>query len=305
MRIATFVAGQSGAPQAGVVAADDTLAPVTQLVPGAPDSVLGVIDAGPDLWGRLSVAARDARGGTPLAAARLLAPIPRPRRNVFCVGWNYSEHFAEGQGARGGRGEQAELPEYPSLFTKNPGTVVGPDAEVWHPAPISDQLDWEVELAAVIGRGGRDIPADRALDHVFGYTIGNDVSVRDVQFRHGGQWWKGKNFDTHLPLGPWIVTADEIPDPQTLRLQTRVNGATKQDLSTRFMVFTVARIVEELSRGMALEPGDIVITGTPEGVGFARKPPEFLKPGDVMELEVERIGVLRNRVVPYPGAQAR
>jgi 2,4-didehydro-3-deoxy-L-rhamnonate hydrolase len=301
MHIATFVAGQSGAPQAGVVVADGTLAPVTQLVPGAPDSVLGVIDAGPDLWNRLSEAARDARGGTPPAAARLLAPIPRPRRNVYCVGWNYSEHFAEGRGARGGRDEQAELPEFPSLFTKNPATVVGPDAEVWHPAPVSDQLDWEVELAAVIGRGGRDIPADRALDHVFGYTIGNDVSVRDVQFRHGGQWWKGKNFDTHLPLGPWIVTADEIPDPQTLRLQTRVNGATKQDSSTRYMVFTVARIVEELSRGMALEPGDVVITGTPEGVGFARKPPEYLKPGDVMELEIERIGTLRNRVAPFPG----
>ena len=298
MRLATFAA--DGSPRAAVVATDDTLVPVADLVRGAPAEMLGLIEAGPELWGQLREAAPSARGGAPLAGARLLAPIPRPRRNVFCVGWNYSEHFAEGLGQRGGQDERDELPEYPSLFTKNPAAVVGPDAEVWHPAPISEQLDWEVELAVVIGRGGWDIAADGALEHVFGYTIGNDVSVRDVQRRHGGQWWKGKNFDTHLPLGPWIVTADEIPDPQALHLQLRVNGETKQDSSTRYMVFTVARIIEELSRGMALEPGDIVLTGTPEGVGFARKPPEFLNPGDVMELEIERIGTLRNRVAERP-----
>lgn len=295
MRIATFVTG--GAAQAGVVAADDTLVPVAGLVSGAPSDVLGVIEGGPELWGRLGAAAATAKGGTPLSEAHLLAPIPRPRRNVFCVGWNYSEHFAEGRGMRGGQDEQAELPEYPSLFSKQPNGVVGPDAAVRHPAPVSDQLDWEVELAVVIGRGGADIPADRALRHVFGYTIGNDVSVRDVQRRHGGQWFKGKNFDTHLPLGPWIVTTDEIPDPQALHLQARINGVVKQDAPTRYMVFTVARIIEELSRGMALEPGDVILTGTPEGVGFARKPPEFLKPGDVMELEIDEIGVLRNPVV--------
>lgn len=299
MRIGTFMT--TGTPQAGVVAADETIVAVTDLVAGAPSTVLGVIDAGPELWRQLGAAVQEAKRGTPLTHARLLAPIPRPRRNVFCVGWNYSEHFAEGQGVRGGQDEQAKPPDYPSLFSKQPNTVVGPEAGVVHPAPISEQLDWEVELAVVIGRGGRDIPQERALDHVFGYTIGNDVSVRDVQRRHGGQWFKGKNFDTHLPLGPWIVTADEIPDPQTVRLRTRINGVTKQDSTTRFMVFTVARIIAELSRGLALEPGDIILTGTPEGVGFARKPPEFLKPGDVMELEIERIGVLRNPVVPYPG----
>ena len=159
------------------------------------------------------------------------------------------------------------------------------------------QLDYEVELAVVIGREGRDIEERDALEHVFGYTIANDVSVRDVQRTwHGGQWFKGKNFDTHLPLGPWIVTADEIPDPQTLRLTTRVNGVTKQDSNTKHMVFPVARIIAELSAGLTLRPGDVIITGTPEGVGMGRTPPEWLRPGDIVELEIERIGILRNRV---------
>ena len=149
----------------------------------------------------------------------------------------------------------------------------------------------------VIGRAGRDITEREAPAHVFGYTVANDVSVRDVQRTwHGGQWFKGKNFDTHLPLGPWIVTADEIPDPQALRLRTRVNGVTKQDSNTKHMVFPVARIIAELSAGLTLRPGDVIITGTPEGVGMGRKPPEWLRPGDVVELEIERIGVLRNKI---------
>ncbi|HEX4743765.1 MAG TPA: fumarylacetoacetate hydrolase family protein [Candidatus Limnocylindria bacterium] len=238
--------------------------------------------------------ARTATGG-PLGATRLLAPIPRPRRDVFCVGWNYSEHFREGQLVRG-KDVPADLPEWPALFSKGPNTVVGPDAGVLFPAPHSEQLDWECELAVVIGREGRDIPESKALEHVFGYTCANDVSVRDVQRRHGGQWFKGKNFDTHLPLGPWIVTADEIPNPHALRIATRVNGVTKQDSRTEHMVFTVARIIRDLSAGMTLVPGDVIITGTPEGVGFARKPPEFLKVGDVVEVEIEKIGILRNTV---------
>jgi len=218
---------------------------------------------------------------------------------LICVGWNYSEHFAEGQGMRGANDSPADIPEFPALFSKQPATVVGPEAKVWHSAPASDQLDWEVELTAIIGTPGRDINEADAPSHVFGYTVATDVSVRDVQRRHGGQWWKGKNFDTHCPLGPWIVTADEIGDPQNLRISLRVNGATKQDSSTRFMVFRLPRIIKEVSTGMGLVPGDILLTGTPEGVGFARKPPEFLKVGDVMEAEVEKIGVLRNTVASF------
>jgi 2-keto-4-pentenoate hydratase/2-oxohepta-3-ene-1,7-dioic acid hydratase in catechol pathway len=231
----------------------------------------------------------------PLHSVRLLAPII-PRRNVFCVGWNYAEHFAEGKAFRPA-GAAQKIPEHPALFTKNPYAIIGPGAAIRHPAPISDQLDYEVELAVVIGSDGRDIAERDALDHVFGYTIGNDVSVRDVQRTwHGGQWFKGKNFDTHLPLGPWIVTKDEIPDPQVLRLVTRVNGATKQDSNTKHMVFPVARIIAELSAGLTLRAGDVILTGTPEGVGMGRTPPEWLKPGDTVELEIEKIGVLRNHI---------
>jgi len=232
----------------------------------------------------------------PVHSLRLLAPIV-PKRNVFCVGWNYAEHFAEGKAFRPADAAQ-EIPEHPAIFSKNPFAIIGPGAAIRHPAPISDQLDYEVELAVVIGREGRDITERDALDFVFGYTIANDVSVRDVQRTwHGGQWFKGKNFDTHLPLGPWIVTKDEIPDPQVLRIATRVNGVAKQDSNTRHMVFPVARIIAELSAGLTLYPGDVIITGTPEGVGMGRKPPEWLKPGDVVETEIERIGVLRNEVV--------
>jgi 2-keto-4-pentenoate hydratase/2-oxohepta-3-ene-1,7-dioic acid hydratase in catechol pathway len=297
MRLASYLA-QSVA-RAGVVATDQTLVPVAELVTGAPVDMLSVLEAGPSLWDRLRSAAASASGGTALSSAQLLAPIPKPRRNVFCVGWNYSEHFAEGQGMRGPNDDAPKIPDFPALFSKQPNTVVGPEAPVLHPAPISDELDWEVELAAIIGVSGRDIPADRALEHVFGYTVGNDVSVRDVQRRHGGQWFKGKNFDSHCPLGPWIVTPDEIGEPQNLRITLRVNGITKQDSSTRFMVFKLPRIVHEFSVGLTLEPGDIILTGTPEGVGFARKPPEFLKVGDTMEAEIEKIGILRNTVGAY------
>src|SRR5687768_5440419 len=285
MRLATCQ--RDGARFVGAIIED-------RIVDVAPDMV-GLIAGGVSALEKARAVGRSA-GGMPLADVRLLAPIPRPQRDVFCVGWNYSEHFREGQLVRG-KDVPADLPEWPALFSKGPNTVTGPDTGVLFPAPHSEQLDWECELAVVIGREGRDIPEDKALEHVFGYTCANDVSVRDVQRRHGGQWFKGKNFDTHLPLGPWIVTADEIPNPHELRISTRVNGVTKQDSRTEHMVCTVPRIIRDLSAGMTLVPGDIIITGTPEGVGFARKPPEFLKIGDVVEVELERIGVLRNTVV--------
>jgi 2-keto-4-pentenoate hydratase/2-oxohepta-3-ene-1,7-dioic acid hydratase in catechol pathway len=297
MRLASYLA--DGQPRAAVVASDQTLVPVSELVAGGPAAMLDLLAAGPSLWDQLRRSAGSARGGLQLSSARLTAPVPRPRRNVLCVGWNYSEHFAEGQGMRGPNDSPQEIPDYPALFSKQPNTVVGPEAPVWHSAPISDQLDWEVELGVIIGTPGRDIAEGDAYSHVFGYTIGNDVSVRDVQRRHGGQWFKGKNFDSHCPLGPWIVTADELGDPHNLHITLRVNGVTKQDSSTRFMVFRIPRIIKEFSAGIRLEAGDVILTGTPEGVGFARKPPEFLKVGDVMEAEIEKIGVLRNTVARF------
>ncbi|MEO8632681.1 MAG: fumarylacetoacetate hydrolase family protein, partial [Chloroflexota bacterium] len=285
-------------PRAGTFVSDGTITAIRALVPGAPIDMLRVIEQWGAIGEQISEAAGRAHGGTDPTKAKLLAPIPTPRRNVLCVGWNYSEHLKEGQGLRGPQdtaAAQPAMPEYPALFSKNPATVTGPDSGILFPAPHSEQLDWEVELAVIIGRAGRDISEGDAMQHVFGYTCANDVSVRDVQRRHGGQWFKGKNFDTHLPMGPWIVTADEL-DPNDLRVQTRVNGVTKQDSSTRHMVFKIPRVVSEFSAGSRLEAGDVIITGTPEGVGFARKPPEFMKVGDVVEVEIEGIGVLRNPV---------
>ena len=295
MKLATFDAGRG--PRVGLVGSDGTLVPINDTIPDAPLDMLGVIAAGDGLRARLRDLGTRAKEGARLSSVKLLAPIPQPRRNVFCVGWNYSEHFAEGAAIRAQSTSpgQQEVPEFPALFSKNPATVTGPDAPVWFPAPHSQQLDWEVELAVVIGRAGRDISEDRAMDHIFGYTCANDVSVRDVQRRHGGQWFKGKNFDSHLPMGPWIVSADEL-DPSALRIQSRVNGVTKQNSSTKFMVFKIPRLVREFSAGTELAPGDIIITGTPQGVGFARKPPEYMKIGDVVEVEIEGIGVLRNTV---------
>ncbi|MBI2526821.1 MAG: fumarylacetoacetate hydrolase family protein [Candidatus Rokubacteria bacterium] len=220
----------------------------------------------------------------PLKRVRLLAPIPVPGRNVFCLGRNYADHAAE-------RG--AAVPEHPVYFTKPATAVVGPGEPVVHHA-VTQELDYEVELAAVIGRGGRDIERAQALGHVFGYTVINDVTARDLQKRHT-QWFKGKSLDTFCPMGPVLVTADEIPDPQALAIALRVNGQVRQSSHTSKMIFPVAECIEVLSRAMTLLPGDVIATGTPEGVGAATG--AFLKAGDRMEAEVERIGVLANKVV--------
>ncbi len=222
----------------------------------------------------------------PLSKVRLLAPIPRLRKNIFCMGRNYAEHAREGGAAP---------PEVPPFFTKPPTAVVGPEAGILHHR-ATEALDYEVELAVVIGRKGRDIPAHLALEHVFGYTIMTDVTARDLQRRHQ-QWFKGKSLDTFAPLGPWIVPRFAIPDPQALRITLRVNGETRQDSNTAMMLFPVAQLIEALSVGMTLEPGDILATGTPEGVGMGFNPPKWLHPGDTIEAEVEGIGVLRNRVI--------
>ncbi|MBW8268344.1 fumarylacetoacetate hydrolase family protein [Caldovatus sp. SYSU G05006] len=226
------------------------------------------------------------------AAVTLRAPIPRPRRNVFCVGRNYMEHVAEGDRTRGIT--QSEVPKYPQFFTKAPECVIGPEETVPAHAGVTQWLDYEVELAVVIGKEGRDIPRERALDHVFGYTIGNDVTGRDLQRRHG-QWFKGKSLDRSCPLGPCIVPAEDL-DASDLAIRLWVNGEKRQDSRTSKMIFDVKEIIHQLSAGFTLRPGDVILTGTPEGVGYAMQPPRTLRPGDVMELEIEGIGRLRNAV---------
>jgi 2-keto-4-pentenoate hydratase/2-oxohepta-3-ene-1,7-dioic acid hydratase in catechol pathway len=220
----------------------------------------------------------------PLKRVRLLAPIGAPRRNVFCFGRNYADHAAE-------RG--AAVPEHPVYFTKPDTAVVGPGDDVIHHA-VTNELDYEVELAVVIGVGGRDIARADALAHVFGYTVINDVTARDLQKRHT-QWFKGKSLDTFCPMGPVLVTVDEIPDPQALAISLRVNGQTRQQSHTSKMIFPVAQCIEVLSQSLTLVPGDIIATGTPDGVGAASG--NFLKAGDRVEAEVEGIGVLANRIV--------
>ena len=234
------------------------------------------------------------KGGAGVVAgsARLLAPIQDLRKNVFCVGRNYMKHIEEGFRARG---VPVRMPEYLELFTKPPTTVIGHEDEIrWDPK-VTKQVDYEVELALIVGKDGRDIPADQAFDHIYGYSIGNDVSAREVQRNHG-QWFKGKSLDTFGPLGPCIVPKRYLKDPQNLQLMTRVNGEIRQNENTSDMLYTIPRIIEILSAGITLEVGDIIITGTPSGVGMGMDPPGFLQDGDVVECEIEGIGVLRNRV---------
>lgn len=227
-----------------------------------------------------------------LDSLELLAPIPRPTKNIMCLGLNYADHVKETSAAAD---REAKLPEHPIVFTKNVTSVTGPGAEIPYDPAASEQLDWEVELGVIIGRPGYAIEADKAMDHVFGYTVINDLSARDLQFRHK-QFFIGKSLNGACPMGPWIVTADEIADPHALAIRCDVNGVRKQDSSTRHMIFDIPAIISTLSRGMSLEPGDIIATGTPDGVGFARTPPEFLRPGDEVVCEIEGIGVLRNTI---------
>ena len=266
-----------------------------------PADMQGLLDAGLESWRHAAELSRrfaseldshdlaqDAEAGLAYPADRVRwhAPIGRPRKDVFCLGQNYAAHAAE---------SGSPPPSAPIYFTKPQTTIIGPGEAIPYPQGLTTRLDWEVELGVIIGRGGKDIPEGRALDHVFGYTVFNDISARDLQYR-ASQWFKGKSLDGSCPMGPVLVTADEITDPQALRLRLSVNGTVKQDSNTSDMIFSVARIIADLSGGMTLEPGDCISTGTPQGVGDGRKPPEYLQPGDIVEAEVERIGVLRNPV---------
>lgn len=229
-----------------------------------------------------------------ISSVQLCAPIPEPKRNILCLGWNYAEHAKESSSAKGVHIE--ELPQHPIVFTKATTTVNGPFDNIVYNDQVSRRLDWEVELGVIVGKKGRHIQPQDALDYVFGYTVINDVSARDLQKRHQ-QFFLGKSMDGTCPMGPWIVTAGEIADPQNLPLRCLVNGVVKQQASTNQQIFPVANVISTLSSVMTLLPGDIIATGTPSGVGFARTPPEYLTPGDVVECEVQGIGRIINKIV--------
>ena len=264
---------------------------------GAPADVIALIESGHDGLQRLRELVSSVKGSGSTAVVRklkdltVLPPLDPPTGNMLAIGRNYEKHAAESARAWG------ENIKPPTVFTKAQTSITGPFDDIAIDPSISDKIDWEVELGVVIGRRGVNIKPADAMSHVFGYTVVNDISARDIQNGWGGQFFKGKSLDASSPVGPWVVTADEIPDVQNLRVSLRVNGEVKQDGNTRDMINSVQQLIVWLSVGMTLLPGALIATGTPDGVGFARTPPEFLKPGDLLETEVEGIGVLRNRMV--------
>lgn len=290
MKLATFQ--WSGQRHIGLLSPDG--AELTPLVFDASRGLLALVEhlaAGGALPG--AAGARLA-----LSSVQLDAPLPRQRRSLFCAGRNYRSHAAELAGSVF-KGSEKKEDGWPMVFMKLPECVVAPGAAVELPRAgstlISEQIDYEAELAVVIGRGGKNISAARAMEHVFGYTIVNDVTARDVQMRHS-QWDLGKNFDTFCPMGPYLSTADECDGSDT-RVRMWVNGELRQDASTVDMIFDIAALIETCSRGITLLPGDVIATGTPAGVGLGMSPPTFLKAGDVMRAEIDGIGVLENTVV--------
>ena len=253
-----------------------------------PPDPVAALASGPETLRALSVAVAGGAPGVPLADVRLLAPVARPPK-FFAIGLNYADHVAEAR---------LETPEFPVVFTKLPTCVAGPHDDVQRPL-VSDQLDYEGELGFVIGRRCRHVPRERAADAIAGYVAVNDVSVRDWQTRTP-QWTLGKSFDTHGPFGPWLVTPDEVGDPHALDIRTWVNGELRQHSNTRHLIHDCYALVELLSTVCTLEPGDVVATGTPSGVGMLMDPPRLLRAGDVVRVEIERIGAIENRVVDEP-----
>jgi 2-keto-4-pentenoate hydratase/2-oxohepta-3-ene-1,7-dioic acid hydratase in catechol pathway len=233
------------------------------------------------------------RSATPLTEVELLAPIQKPNRNIFCLGINYREHAYEFEKTTD---ESKAIPKDPIVFSKLPTAVIGPNQPVLSHSQVTSELDYEGELAIIIGKEGTYIQKEDAFEYIFGYTILNDVTARDLQRKHK-QWLLGKGLDSHAPMGPYIVTSDQLKDPQNLNLQTKVNGEIRQKSNTELLIFNIPTIIATLSKGITLKPGDIIATGTPKGVGMGFEPPKFLKPGDVVEIEIEGIGVLKNHVV--------
>jgi len=286
MRIVTFERGHG--PEAGVIDGEKVIG----LRQSGLADALSVIAGGADAMDRVTRWVQSAPGGEALdlASVKLLAPIPRPPK-VICIGLNYRDHAAE---------SKMQIPDVPTVFAKFGTSVTGPGHAIVLPRN-SAKPDYEAELAFVIGRGGRHIPEEKWREHVFGYTCFNDVSARDFQMAPS-QWIMGKTFDTFAPFGPAIVTADEIADPHNLDISLDLNGEVMQHSNTREMIFQIPRLIAHLSSVFTLEPGDIIATGTPPGVGFARKPPRWLRPGDVATVKIEGVGELTNPVVAEPPA---
>ena len=301
MRLVTYRTAVAEAAKLGAVVGDRVI-DLERLGSAAgvplPGDMLAFIDLGPDAVNAATGLLKSYEGkwpvGTsiPLENVRLLAPIPRPRKNIFGIGLNYVEHVEESSRSLD---TSKDLPTKPVIFSKPPTSVIGPGEAIEHNAKITQQLDWEVELAVIMGRRAQRVAETDALNYVFGYSVMIDISARDC--RRAGQWIYSKGQDTYGPFGPCIVTADEIPDPHVLDLSLTVNGVTKQSSNTRHMLFKVPHLIADISAAMTLEAGDIIATGTPEGVGAGRNPQEWLWPGDVVEATVEKIGPLRHPVV--------
>jgi 2-keto-4-pentenoate hydratase/2-oxohepta-3-ene-1,7-dioic acid hydratase in catechol pathway len=289
MRFATFTDGRQR--YVGRVSPDGkTITKLDVADESAQKGVLGLIELatqGQDLD-------KYAGASVPVASVRLEAPIPLPRRNIFCVGRNYHAHAKELSGSVF-KANTADPASWPIVFTKVPECVTGPGNDVVLPTSVSSQIDYEAELAVIIGKGGKNISRESALQHVYGYTIVNDVTARDVQMRHQ-QWDLGKSFDSFCPMGPWVVTADELDGTDT-RVRCWVNDELRQDGYTRDFIFDIPALIETCSRGITLHPGDIIATGTPAGVGMGLTPPRYLQSGDVVRIEIDGIGVIQNKFV--------
>ncbi|MFK7794042.1 MAG: fumarylacetoacetate hydrolase family protein [Gammaproteobacteria bacterium] len=258
------------------------------------DSMLTLLDAGNSAWNNLVTISQTAQDAHCVMGEQitLCSPIPRPRQNVICLGLNYVDHVSETSAAKQ---EEVKLPRSPIVFTKAANSMNGPYSDIEIDTKVSAKMDWEAELGVIIGKPGFAISEEDAMQHVFGYTVINDVTARDRQKWHK-QFYIGKSYRGCCPMGPVIVTADEIKDPHDLQLRSWVNGDLKQASNTKHQIFSIANVISVLSQGMELEAGDIIATGTPSGVGYARTPPEFLMPGDLVECEVENIGKISNRI---------
>lgn len=240
----------------------------------------------------------EAGAPVPLSDVMLEAPVPRPERNIFCVGKNYFDHAHEfAKSGFDSSAAKGAVPSEPIIFSKVPDCVIGPDQEILIDPGVSEAVDYEAELAVIIGKGGRGISKDAAMDHVWGYTIINDVTARDLQGRYS-QWIVGKSQDTFCPMGPWAVTRDEI-DVADTAIRCSVNGELRQDSNTALLIFDIPTIIATISAGVTLKPGDVIATGTPAGVGIGFQPPKFLRPGDVVEIEIEGLGTLKNACAPW------